>query len=43
MKYQDQEISEEDEEAMKKSNLNMKIEKRIREIDETDSSEDEQI
>ncbi len=43
MKYQDQEISEEDEEVMKKSNLNMKIEKRIREIDETDSSEDEQI
>ncbi len=43
MKYQDQEISEEDEEVMKKSNLNMKLEKRIREIDETDSSEDEQI
>ena len=43
MKYQCQEISEEDEEVMKKSNLNMKIEKRIREIDETDSSEDEQI
>ncbi len=41
MKYQDLEISEEDEEVMKKSNLNMKIEKRIREIDETDSSEDE--